>query len=52
MYVEKNASIHQVHPVSRVTGERRAEILRSSGPEFEQAGSVAGREATQSFREN
>ena len=32
MAVEGNASVYQVYPVSRTTGERRAEISRAWGP--------------------
>ena len=33
--VEGNASIHQVYPLSRITGEARAEFLRAWEPGFE-----------------
>ena len=36
--VERNASIYQVYPVSRITGEEKAEFLRAWGPGFEQEG--------------
>ena len=36
--VEGNASVYQVYPVSRITGEGRAEFLRAWGPGFEQEG--------------
>ena len=36
--VEGNASIYQVYPLSRITGEGRAEVLRASRPGFEQEG--------------
>ena len=32
------ASVYQGYPVSRITGEGRAEFLRAWGPGFEQAG--------------
>ena len=34
--VEGNASVYQVNPVSRTTGDGRAEFLRSWGPGFDQ----------------
>ena len=35
--VEGNASVYyQVNPVSRITGEGRAEFLRTWGPDFDQ----------------
>ena len=34
--VEGNASDYQVNPVSRITGEGRAEFLRTWGPGFNQ----------------
>ena len=37
-----NASSYQVHPVSRITGEGRAEFLRAWGHGFEQDGAVGG----------
>ena len=40
--VEGNASVYQVYPVSRITGEGRAENLRASGPRFEQEGAAGG----------
>ena len=36
--VEGNASVYQVNPVSRITGEGRAEFLRTWGPGFDQEG--------------
>ena len=36
--VEGNASVYQVNPVSRITGEGRAECLRTWGPSFDQKG--------------
>ena len=43
--MEGNASVYQVYPVSRITGEGRAEFLRAWGPGFEQEGSGRGRGA-------
>ena len=41
--VEGNASLHhQVYPVSRITGEGRAEILRAWGHGFDQEGARRG----------
>ena len=40
--MEGNASVYQVNPVSRVSGEGRAEFLRTRGPDFDQKG--GGRE--------
>ena len=40
--MEGNASVHQVYPVSRKTGEGRAEFLRAWGHGFEQEGARAG----------
>ena len=40
--VEGNASVYQVNPVSRITGEGSAECLRTWGPDFYQKG--GGRE--------
>ena len=34
--VEGNVSAYQVDPVSRITGEGRAEFLRTWGPGFDQ----------------
>ena len=36
--MEGNASVYEVYPVSRITGEGRAEVLREWGPGFEQEG--------------
>ena len=36
--VEGNASVYQVYPVSRITGEGRAEFLGAWWPGFEQEG--------------
>ena len=36
--MEGNASVYQVNPVSRITGEGGAEFLRTWGPEFDQKG--------------
>ena len=36
--MEGNASVYQVNPVSRTTGEGRAEFSRAWGPGFEQEG--------------
>ena len=36
--MEGNASVYQVNPVSRITGEGRAEFLRTWGPGFDQEG--------------
>ena len=42
--MEGNASVYQVNPVSRMTGEGRAEFLRAWGPGFDQeAGGGGGR---------
>ena len=35
--------IYQVYPVSRITGEGRAEFLRAWGPGFEQEGAAGER---------
>ena len=40
--VEGNASVYQVYPVSRITGEGRADILRAWGAGFEQEGARGG----------
>ena len=40
--VEGNASVYQVNPVSRITGEGRAELLRTWGPGFDQKGGGRG----------
>ena len=52
--VEGNASVCQVYPVNRITGEGRAEFLRAWGPGFEQEGAMAEGTggATQSVRGN
>ena len=47
--MEGNSSVYQVYPVSRITGEGRAEISRAWGPGFEQEGAGGG---TQSVRGN
>ena len=39
--MEENASVYQVYPVSRITGEGRAD-LRAWGPRFEQEGAGGG----------
>ena len=36
--MEGNASVYQVYPVSRITGEGRAQSLRAWGPRFDQEG--------------
>ena len=36
--VEGNASVYQVNPVSRITGEERAEVLRTWRPRCDQEG--------------
>ena len=41
--VEGNASVYQVYPVSRITGEGRAEFLSAWGHGFEQEGAGGGR---------
>ena len=46
--VEGNASVYQVYPVSRITGERRSGDFKGVEPGFEQEGEVA----TQSVRGN
>ena len=33
--MEGNASVYQVNPVSRISGEGRAEFLRTWGPNFD-----------------
>ena len=38
--MEGNAFVYQVNPVSRITGEGRAEFLRTWGPGFYQKGRV------------
>ena len=47
--LQGNASAYQVNPVSRTTGERRAEFVRAWGAGFEQEGGRIGG-ATQSVR--
>ena len=47
--MEGNASVCQVYPVSRITGEVRAEFSRGWGHGFEQEGAGGGG-ATQSVR--
>ena len=42
--VEGNASVYQVNPVCRITGEGRAEFLRTWGPDFYQKGGEGGRD--------
>ena len=51
--MEGNASVYQVYPVSRITGEGRADNSRAWGPGFEQEGAGGGAGgATQSVRGN
>ena len=40
--MEGNASVYQVKYVRRITGEGRAEFLRTWGPDFDQKGSGRG----------
>ena len=40
--MEGHASVYQVNPVSRITGERRAKFLRAWGPGFDQKGAGVG----------
>ena len=40
--MEGNASVYQVNPVSRITGEGRAELKRTWGPGFDQEGAGGG----------
>ena len=40
--MEGKASVYQVYPVSRITGEGRAEFFKAWGPGFEQEGAGAG----------
>ena len=40
--MEGNASVYQGNPVSRITGEGRAEFLRTWGPDFDQKGGGRG----------
>ena len=37
-----NASVYRVNPVSRISGEGRAEFLRTWGPDFDQKGGGRG----------
>ena len=51
--MEGNASVYQVYPVSRITGEGRAEFLRAWGHGFEREGAGGGgrmNSATQNVR--
>ena len=52
--VEGNSSVYQRNPVSRISGEGRAEILWAWGLGFEQEGAGVGKTggATQSVRGN
>ena len=36
--VERNASVYQVNPVSRITGKGRAKVLTTWGPDIDQKG--------------
>ena len=40
--MEGNASVYQANPVSRTTGEGRAEFFRTWGPDFDQKGGGGG----------
>ena len=40
--MEGNASVYQVTTVSRITGEGRAEFLKTWGPDFDQKGAGGG----------
>ena len=40
--MEGNASVYQVNLVSRISGEGRAEFLRTWGPDFDQKGGGRG----------
>ena len=40
--VQGNASVYQVNPVSRITGEGREEFIRTWGPDFDQNGAGGG----------
>ena len=40
--MEGNAPVYQLNPVSRITGEVRAEFLRTWGPGFDQEGPGGG----------
>ena len=51
--MEGNVSVYQVNPVSRITGQGRAELVRTWGPGFgkrERGGGTGG--AAQSVRGN
>ena len=52
--VERNSSVYQVYPVSRITGEGGAEVLRAWGPGSAQewSGGRGRAGATQSVRGN
>ena len=41
--MEGNGSVYQVNPVGRITGEGRAEFLRTWGRDFDQKGGGRGR---------
>ena len=41
--MEGNVSVYQVNPVGRITGEGRAEFLRTWEPGFDQKGAGGGR---------
>ena len=40
--MEETSSVYKVSLVSRITGERRAEFLRTWGPGFDQEGAGGG----------
>ena len=40
--MEGNASVYQVNPVSRISGEGRAEFSTTWGPDFDQKGGGRG----------
>ena len=40
--MEGNASVYQVNPVSRMSGEGMAEFSRAWGPDFDQKGREGG----------
>ena len=42
MAVEGNESVYQVNPARRISGEGRAEFLRTWGPDFDQKGQRFG----------
>ena len=42
--MEGNASVYQVNPVGRVSGEGRAEVFGTWGPDFDQKGGGRGGE--------